>query len=99
MKIGITGHQRLESRDSWAWVDRVMSERIQSLTPPLTAVTSLAVGADQLLAKLIGRLGGRIYAVIPFREYERSFDADGVLAYRDLLSRAESVEILETPGN
>jgi hypothetical protein len=98
MKIGITGHQRLESPDSWAWVEQVMSEQLQSLAPPLMGVTSLAVGADQLLAKLITRIGGRIYAVIPFRGYERSFDAEGLTAYRSYLSKAVSVEVLDTPG-
>ena len=100
MKIGITGHQRLEDPNSWVWVEEAMTDQIRVLVPPLTAVTSLAIGADQLFAKLIERLGGNIYAVIPFVGYERTFELKQVDEYRRFIETAgTAVEVLKTPGS
>jgi hypothetical protein len=68
------------------------------LVPPLIAVCSLAVGADQLFASMVAQRGGQLHAVLPFPEYERTFGPQDVDAYRRILSRATSVEILHTHG-
>jgi len=71
--VGVTGHQRLDDPEAWPWVATAMREQLAALPPPLVAVTSLAVGADQLLARLVIERGGKIYAVLPFADIERSF--------------------------
>jgi hypothetical protein len=97
MRIGITGHQRLEDPKAWVWVERVMRDELTKLAPPLVGVSSLAVGADQLLARLVLEKGGTLHAVLPFAEIERSFSPEDVPAYRELLRRA-TVEVLDTHG-
>lgn len=44
------------------------------------------------------RRGGQIHAVIPFLGYERAFAPQDVNEYRQILSKASSVEVLKTPG-
>jgi len=97
MRIGITGHQQLEDSEAWAWVAGVLRNELRKVVPPLVAVTSLAVGADQLLAQLVLERGGTIHAVLPFAEIERSFSPEHLIAYRELAKQAP-VEVLDTPG-
>jgi hypothetical protein len=97
MRVGITGHQRLEDPEAWAWVARVMREEVGRLAPPLVCVTSLAIGADQLLARLVLETGGTIHAVLPFADIERSFSPENLPAYHELVEQA-TIEVLDTKG-
>lgn len=97
MRVGITGHQRLADPEAWSWVAGVMREELASVAPPLVGVTSLAVGADQLLAQLILERGGTIHAVLPFADIERSFSPEDVPAYRQL-ARQATIEVLDMVG-
>jgi hypothetical protein len=97
VRVGITGHQRLEDPKGWTWVVSVMRDQLARLKPPLVAVTSLAIGADQVLARLVIEAGGSIHAVVPFAGIERSFSPEDLPAFRELLSQA-TVEVLNTPG-
>jgi hypothetical protein len=96
-RIGITGHQRLEDPGVWPWVARVMRDELARAAPPLVGVTSLAVGADQLLARLVLEKGGQVHAVLPFAGIERSFSAEHLPEYHKLVEQA-TVEVLDTPG-
>lgn len=96
-RVGITGHQRLDDPEAWPWVAATLREQLAAMKPPLIAVTSLAVGADQLLARLVIECGGRIYAVLPFAGIERSFSPEQLPAYHELADQA-IFEVLETPG-
>lgn len=97
MNVGITGHQHLDDPTAWSWVADAIRSELAVLTPPLVAITSLAIGADQLLAQLILEYGGKIHAVLPYREIERSFLPEDLPLFRALASQAE-LEILDTPG-
>lgn len=97
MKVGVTGHQRLEDPGAWAWVASVMQNELRGMMPPLIGVTSLAVGADQLFARLILEAGGSIHAVLPFADIERSFTGDDLDIYRNLVKHA-TIEVLCTDG-
>jgi hypothetical protein len=96
-RVGITGHQRLENSDVWQWVASVMREELAGLSPPLVGVTSLAIGADQLLARLVLERGGTLHAVLPFADIERSFAPEDRPSYRELIKGA-TVEVLDTSG-
>jgi hypothetical protein len=98
MRVGVTGHQRLDDPEGWQWVADVMRHELAQLPVPLTAVTSLAIGADQLLARLVLDRGGTVYAVLPFAGIERSFSPSDLPAYRELVSRS-SIEVLQTLGS
>ena len=97
MRVGITGHQHLDDPTAWVWVADAIRSELAILTPPLVAITSLAIGADQLFAELILEQGGSIHAVLPYREIERSFLPEDLPRFRKLASQAE-LEILNTPG-
>src|SRR5262245_12360298 len=88
MGVGITGHQMPENFNAWRWAEEVMGAELGRLPPPLIGVTSLAIGADQLLAELVLRRGGRIHAVLPFADIERTFEPAILPAFRRLITVA-----------
>lgn len=95
MNVGITGHQQLRDPAAWGWVSERLEETIAKFGPPLTAVSSLAVGADQLFASLVLKRGGHLYAVLPFAGYERTFAEERhERQYQRLLSLTTGVEIM-----
>lgn len=96
-RVGVTGHQRLDDAASWPWVESALRQQLVEMVHPLVGVTSLAVGADQLFARLVLEQKGRIHAVLPFADIERSFSPADIPGYRKLLSQS-IVEVLDTPG-
>jgi hypothetical protein len=96
-RIGITGHQRLEDPAAWPWVEEAVGREMDAVAAPLVVVTSLAVGADQLAARLGIARGATVHAVLPFSGIERTFSAEDLQAYRRLVNQA-SVEVLQTSG-
>ncbi len=97
MKIGITGHQQLANENDWVWVEKSMRTILGNMRTDLIGISSLAGGADQLFARIILELGGLLYAVIPFPDYERAFDlVEDVESYHGLLAVAEWKETLDT---
>ena len=98
IKVGITGHQRLDNPIAWVWVEAAIGETLDAIEPPVIAISSLAIGADQLLASLVLSRGGELHAVIPFQGYERTFGPEDLEAYRRILTKARAVEYLKTQG-
>jgi hypothetical protein len=78
-------------------VEEAVSRELDATTRPLVVVTSLAIGADQLVARLGAARGATVHAVLPFANIERTFAEEDLPAYRRLLSQA-STEVLVTPG-
>jgi len=95
MRIGITGHQRLQKPSDWDWTRTEILKVLKRLPQPLIGVSSLAVGADQLFARIVLESSGELEAVIPFESYEKTF-ADDVDkdSYRRLLKSSSRVEVL-----
>ena len=98
MRIGITGHRRLNDATIWQWVGDVIRSELSVLSPPLVGITSLAIGADQLLARLVLERGGQIHAILPYRDIDRSFSREDLPAFRQLVDQAE-IEVLNVLGN
>ena len=95
MVIGITGHQKLQQKTDWSWVEKAIHAILSRVPPPLIGLSSLAVGADQVFARLILQHGGELRVVLPFSKYEEIFATVHDLAeFRSLLGRAATVEIL-----
>src|SRR5439155_9059210 len=66
----------------------------------LCGLSSLAKGADQLFAGVLLELGGRLEAVLPFGDYEATFEKPEDLArFRELLARCSAVTTLEFAGS
>jgi len=66
----------------------MIRRELSKVVPPVVEVTSLAVGADQLLAKLVLERGGTIYAVLPFADIERSLPPVNIKTYHELTGHA-----------
>ncbi|MEE1740943.1 hypothetical protein [Streptomyces sp. BE147] len=96
-RIGVTGHRSIpvEARaDVLAGLKAALCEAGGCLE----ALSSLAVGADQIFAELALSCGARLTAVIPSGDYEDCFDGDAELAhYRLLKSRATREVRLDFP--
>src|SRR5215213_7736301 len=100
MRVGITGHQRLEEPARWGWVRRELDSLLDSLTLPLIGITSLAVGTDQLFADAVLQRGGSLEIVIPFAGYEFTFSEEhDRQEYLRLLRHALKQEVLQKHGS
>jgi hypothetical protein len=96
MRIGITGHQRLKNSSSWDWVEGEIKAILARIPEPLIGITSLAIGADQVFAKIILEQQGTIEAIIPFEGYELKFaEGHDRQEYRNFLNRASRTEVLQ----
>jgi len=60
----------------------------------VTGLSCLADGADQIFARAVIDLGGRIEAVIPALEYHKGMPEDAHAQYDALLARATAVHKL-----
>jgi len=99
MRIGITGHQRLRDDSDWQWVEKQIDAILGQFVRPQVGITSLAIGADQLFAKIIIRREESLKVVVPFPEYEQKFSTiEGKSEYRRLLGLASMVEVLTRKG-
>lgn len=93
--VGVSGHQELGDDSAWDWVRNQITVFLKGLPRPLVGITCLAIGADQMFAEIVIKLGGQIHAVIPFEGYERTFEREADLDnYRRLKSVAAHVETL-----
>jgi len=94
-RIGITGHQRLDDETQWQWVTAALGDAIARSPRPFAGLSSLAIGADQLLASIVLDHGGTLEVVLPFADYRSRFANDNdARRYDALLSRASDVEVL-----
>lgn len=98
MYVGITGHQKLDGDRDWSWVESALTEELRQLPKPFTAVSSLAIGADQMFARIALRLGAALHVVMAFADLERTFSPDKLAEFVALRSHANKVEILTTIG-
>jgi hypothetical protein len=93
MKLGITGHQQLE-KYNLEWIkESILSFLIENEVEQ--GFTSLALGADQLFAKLLLKRMIPFQAIIPCSGYEATFKKEAhLLSYKQLLSQATHVYYL-----
>lgn len=100
MRVGLSGHQKLDDPRDWEWVEGELDKVLTSLSSPVIGITSLAVGADQLFAKTILRHKGSLEVIIPFPGYEDTFDEGSDREwYRRLLKAASKVAVMHRAGS
>jgi len=95
VRVGITGHQELEDPKAWDWVKPKIEELLATLPQPVIGITSLAVGADSLFARVVLQHNGSIEVVLPFAGYELKLQAHERDEYRRLLERASTLTVLQ----
>lgn len=94
MIAGLTGHQKIGDQGTVQWVE----EQLSALTTAQEVAEGwmcLAVGADQMYAKVLLRRGLPYRVVIPCERYEETFSEKERETYSYLLSRAASVVTLD----
>jgi hypothetical protein len=99
-RVGITGHRAIPP----AACPHIRAGLIAALTAagrpagtghrPLEALSSLAIGADQMFAEIALDHGARLTAVLPSADYERTFAADELVLFRKLLDRTHRQVVL-----
>jgi hypothetical protein len=90
--IGITGHVLLGAGTA-ELVDGALREAlIPWAGPGLVGVTCLAPGSDQIFARVVLELGGRLEVVLPAPDYrETKIDAENEAEFDRLLRAASTV--------
>jgi hypothetical protein len=96
LRVGVSGHRLLADPAAVAVsVDRVLDRLALGLD--VVAVSSLAEGADRIVAARVIARGGRLEAVLPLPsdDYARDFvDAGSRAEYADLLATADPVTVV-----
>ncbi|GAA3874921.1 hypothetical protein GCM10022243_44810 [Saccharothrix violaceirubra] len=96
MRVGITGHGNLvpECVDGVRAALRATVEQEVPGGSSLVGVTCLAPGADQLFARVVLDLGGRVEVVLPALDYRDRMKPEKRPAYDELLAKAHVVSVL-----
>ncbi|MER7667008.1 hypothetical protein ABTY61_00900 [Kitasatospora sp. NPDC096128] len=95
IRIGCSGHQNLTAGTRRV-VARAVAAQIAEVTDDeFVGLSCLAEGTDQLFAFAVLAAGGRLHAVLPSHELERSFrSAEALTRYRALLDLSTDVRTL-----
>ncbi|MFI6643399.1 hypothetical protein [Streptomyces sp. NPDC050504] len=87
-RIGVTGHRSMPP-EVYAHARAAIRDVLRGHEGAMEALSSLAVGADQLFADVALECGAELTVVIPSGDYETGFADNGELArYRSLKDRA-----------
>ena len=62
--LGVTGHQTIPP-DAREFLVNAIQGILRDVDSPLEAFTSLAAGADQLVATELVRAGGHLHVIVP----------------------------------
>ncbi len=93
LNIGVSGHQQLGDERNINWVKTRLRLLIKELNINV-AYSSLAIGADQLFARICVETGITLRAIIPCLSYEMTFSSEDKSSYSNLLLECQSVETL-----
>jgi hypothetical protein len=90
--VAVTGHRRLA--DSVA-VRVGIRTALEEQPIPLTGLSTLAAGADQLFAEVVLELGGALDVLVPSADYAGALDEEARAGFDRLCSAARSVTVLD----
>jgi hypothetical protein len=91
VKVAITGHRGLPPGTSQLVDAAIRAELRRCPAGDLTGVSCLADGADQIFARAVLDLGGRLEVVVPAADYRAVLPAACHAAYDELLAGAAEV--------
>src|SRR4051812_43300001 len=91
--VGITGHRHIPASARPRILTGIAAV-LAGMGKPLTGVSSLAAGADQLFAQAMLEAGGRLHVVVPCQRYVVTLEHSERVRYDALLSEACVVEVL-----
>jgi len=89
-RIAITGHRGLPE-DTRQLIDAAIRTALARAPRPMTGISCLADGADQMFARAVLDAGGSLNVIVPAAQYRQGLPEESHYAYDDLLSHADSV--------
>jgi hypothetical protein len=92
-RVAVSGHRGLSGATA-GLVDRAIRDTLAAAGPRVTGISCLADGADQIFARAVTDLGGRLEAIIPAAGYRDCLPADYRPEYDRLLAVAAAVRRL-----
>lgn len=92
-RIAISGHRGLNAPTT-NLIDQDIREKLSKYPAGVTGLSCLADGADQIFARAVLDLGGKLEVVIPAEQYRSGLPAEAHAEYDDLLARAVTVHRL-----
>jgi hypothetical protein len=93
LRIAVSGHRGLPP-ETGRLVDKAVRAALARLERPVTGLSCLADGADQIFACAVLDHGGQLEAIIPAAEYRTGLPSEVHARYDHLLDRALSVHQL-----
>lgn len=95
MRVAISGHRGLPA-DTERLVDTAIRDCLASEpVHELTGISCLADGADQLFARAVLDIGGKLEVIVPAEQYRAGLPADCWATYDELLAQAARVRELD----
>lgn len=92
-RIAVSGHRGLPG-STVKLVDTAIRAALAERAPEIIGLSNLADGADQVFARAVLDLGGRLEVIIPAARYRAELPSDAYGGYDELLSRANDVRRL-----
>jgi hypothetical protein len=96
--IAVTGHRGLPPATS-RLVDQALRTELARHRQPLTGLSCLADGADQLFARAVLDTGGTLTVVVPADNYREALPASCHPTYDTLYAQASDVIKLDNPNS
>lgn len=94
-RIGITGHSNLTTDTEPLIAEAIKATLADHAVAPLTGVTCLAKGADQVFARAVLDLGGTLEVILPAADYrDRKVKPDNAIQFDNLISQAIRVHTM-----
>lgn len=89
-RIAISGHRGLPGPTA-DLVDKAIRATLAEHAPHVTGISCLADGTDQIFARAVTDLGGKLEVVIPAAQYRAGLPAEARPEYDRLLGQAAAV--------
>jgi hypothetical protein len=89
-RIAISGHRGLPEPTA-DLVDKAIRAALAEHAPDVTGASCLADGADQIFARAVTDLGGKLEVIIPAARYRAGLPAEAHPEYDRLLAQAAAV--------
>ncbi|GAA0581458.1 hypothetical protein [Actinomadura livida] len=94
MRIAITGHRDLDEPTTVMVDEAIRTELRAQSTRDIVGVSCLAAGADQIFARAVLHLGGRLEVVIPATGYAAALGGRARRGFEELKARASRIRAL-----
>jgi hypothetical protein len=89
-RIAISGHRGLPGPTA-DLVDKAIRAAVAEHGPDVTGLSCLADGADQIFARAVTDLGGRLEVVVPASKYRAALPEQARPGYDELIAHAAAV--------